>query len=55
MEPLENKSEEKPASKVNLSPKQKRPSLAERFNKNRLTIALVEKDESRMGYVKKMD
>ena len=32
-----------------------RISLAERFNKNRLTIALVDKDESRPGCVKKME
>ena len=54
MEPLiETKQEEK--STRSKSPPRKRVSLAQRFNRNGLTIALVEKDESRVGAVKKMD
>ena len=56
MEPLKVESEEEksPRSSGPVEPR-KRVSLTERFNKNRLTIALVEKDESRPGAVKKME
>ena len=54
MEPLKIEEEEKSPRSVEQSVRE-RVSLAERFSKNRLTIALVEKDESRGGCVKKME
>ena len=54
MEPLKIEEEQK-STKFTDPPVRERISLAERFSKNRLTIALVEKDESRDGCVKKME
>ena len=54
MEPLVVEEEQKSPRSIEPVVRE-RISLAERFNKNRLTIALVEKDESRNGCVKKME